>query len=120
MLFTEGHAWLKPEGDGHVRIGITDYAENSLGDVVFVSLPPVGGHFDAGHEIVVIESVKAADGIVMPVAGTIVAVNEALSDNPEKVNALTADERWFVVITPDHALLPANFMDEAAYQKLIG
>lgn len=107
------------QSDGNLLVGISDYAENSLGDVVFVSLPPVGSHFEAGHEIVVIESVKAADGILMPVPGKILAVNESLLVTPEKVNDAVEGDRWFVLIGPDSSALPEGLMDEAAYQKFI-
>lgn len=119
MWFTEGHAWLKEQDQGHLLIGISDYAETSLGDVVFVSLPPVGAHFEAGHEIVVIESVKAADGILMPVSGKVLVVNEGLLVTPEKVNDLDEEDRWFVLIAPDQPSLPEGLMDEAKYRQFI-
>ena len=85
LKYTEDHEWLKQDGDD-VVVGITAHASEQLGDVVFIELPEVGREVEAGEEIVVIESVKAASDITAPVAGTIVAVNEALSDTPGAVN----------------------------------
>ena len=85
MKYTEDHEWLRPEGD-LVVVGITEHASEQLGDVVFIDLPEVGREVEAGEEIVVIESVKAASDISAPIAGVITAVNEALSDAPGQVN----------------------------------
>lgn len=117
LKYTEDHEWLKQDGD-EVVVGITAHASEQLGDVVFIELPEVGREVEAGEEIVVIESVKAASDITAPVAGIIVAVNEALSDTPGAVNddPLAA---WFFRIKPASADL-SGFMDEAAYNELIG
>lgn len=117
LKYTEDHEWLRQDGD-EVLVGITAHASEQLGDVVFVELPEVGREVAAGEEIVVIESVKAASDIVAPVAGVITAVNEALSDNPGAVNE-DAMSAWFFRIKPSSLDL-AGFMDEAAYQALIG
>ena len=118
LKYTEDHEWLKAEGD-EVVVGITRHASEQLGDVVFIELPEVGREVAAGEEIVVIESVKAASDIVAPVAGTITAVNDALADSPGDVNA-DAMAAWFFRIKPSDGVALDGFMDEAAYQALIG
>ena len=117
LKFTEDHEWLKQEGD-EIIVGITAHASEQLGDVVFIELPEVGREVEAGEEIVVIESVKAASDIVAPVAGVITAVNEGLPDAPGAVNE-DAMGTWFFRIKPSSADL-SGFMDEAAYQALVG
>ncbi|WP_211243623.1 glycine cleavage system protein GcvH [Paracoccus hibiscisoli] len=117
MKYTEDHEWLRAEGE-EIVVGITKHASDQLGDVVFIELPEAGRAVEAGEEIVVIESVKAASDIVAPVAGTITAVNEALSDSPGDVNGdpMTA---WFFRIKPADAGAMDGFMDEAAYKALV-
>ncbi|MTH77620.1 glycine cleavage system protein GcvH [Paracoccus aestuariivivens] len=117
LKYTEDHEWLKQDGD-EIIVGITAYATEQLGDVVFIELPEVGREVEAGEEIVVIESVKAASDIVAPVAGTITAVNEALPDTPGAVNE-DALGTWFFRIKPASVDLD-GFMDEAAYNEMIG
>ncbi|MDF3606823.1 glycine cleavage system protein GcvH [Paracoccus sp. DMF-8] len=118
LKYTEDHEWLRAEGD-EITVGITAHASEQLGDVVFIELPEVGREVEAGEEIVVIESVKAASDITAPVAGVITAVNDALADAPGDVNAdpLAA---WFFRIKPADAAAVDGFMNEAAYQALIG
>lgn len=118
LKYTEDHEWLRAEGD-EIAVGITAHASEQLGDVVFIELPEVGREVAAGEEIVVIESVKAASDIVAPIAGVVTAVNEALAQAPGDVNAdpLTA---WFFRIKPADGVSLDGFMDEAAYQALIG
>ncbi|MDO5370488.1 glycine cleavage system protein GcvH [Paracoccus sp. (in: a-proteobacteria)] len=118
MKYTPDHEWLRAEGDELV-VGITAHASEQLGDVVFIELPEVGREVEAGEEIVVIESVKAASDIVSPVAGTITAVNEALADAPGDVNS-DAMAAWFFRVKPADGVSLDGFMDEAAYQELIG
>ena len=118
LKYTPEHEWLRAEGDELV-VGITAHASEQLGDVVFIELPEVGREVEAGEEIVVIESVKAASDIVSPVAGTITAVNEALADAPGDVNS-DAMAAWFFRIKPVDGVSLDGFMDEAAYQELIG
>lgn len=118
LKYTPEHEWLRAEGDELV-VGITSHASEQLGDVVFIELPEVGREVEAGEEIVVIESVKAASDIVSPVAGTITAVNEALADAPGDVNS-DAMAAWFFRIKPADGVALDGFMDEAAYQALIG
>lgn len=118
LKYTEDHEWLRPEGD-EIVVGITAHASEQLGDVVFIELPEVGREVAAGEEIVVIESVKAASDIVAPVAGTITAVNDTLADAPGDVNA-DAMAAWFFRIRPADGVDLSGFMDEAAYQALVG
>ena len=117
LKFTEDHEWLRVEGD-IATVGITDYAQNALGDIVFVQLPDVGASFAQGDEAAVIESVKAAGELKMPLAGTVVEVNPALVDAPATANEDPLAAGWFIrirlVVSP-----PADaLLDQAAYEKL--
>ena len=96
LLYTKEHEWLRREDDGSVTIGITDHAQSALGDLVYVELPEVGQEVETDGEMAVVESVKAASDVYAPVAGTIVAVNEALSDDPEIINSDPYGEGWIV------------------------
>ncbi|MDH5500573.1 MAG: glycine cleavage system protein GcvH, partial [Gammaproteobacteria bacterium] len=87
LLYTEEHEWLRQEEDGSVTIGITDHAQAALGDLVYVELPEVGAELDAGDEMAVVESVKAASDVYAPVGGTVLEVNSDLADDPEKINS---------------------------------
>ena len=118
LKYTDEHEWVALAGDV-ATVGITDYAADKLGDVVFVELPEVGREVARGEEIVVIESVKAASDIVAPIAGVITAVNEALPDAPGMVND-DAMSAWFFRIKPAAGESIDGFMDEAAYNALIG
>jgi glycine cleavage system H protein len=118
LRYTEDHEWIRVESDGTATIGITDHAQDALGDVVFVEMPEVGRHFAAGDAICVVESVKAAADVKMPVAGTVIAVNGALPDEPAKVNGDPLGEGWFVRIKPDDAAAIDALLDEAAYGAL--
>lgn len=119
MKFTEEHEWLLPEGD-IVTVGITDHAAEQLGDVVFVELPEAGHEVSKDDEVVVIESVKAASEILAPLDGEIVEVNDALEENPGKVNEDPQGEAWFFKMKPANMADLDEYMDEAAYQKFIG
>lgn len=118
LKYTEDHEWLRAEGD-EIAVGITKHASEQLGDVVFIELPEEGREVEAGEEIVVIESVKAASDITAPVAGVITAVNTDLADTPGGVNddPLAA---WFFRIKPADGTAMDGFMDQAAYEELIG
>jgi glycine cleavage system H protein len=117
VRYTKDHEWVLME-DGDIGvIGITDYAQDQLGELVYVELPAVGNEFDAGSDAVVIESVKAAGEVRAPVSGSVVAVNEALVDEPEKVNNDPMGEGWFIKIkVADPSELDA-LMDEDAYKE---
>ena len=118
MKFTEDHEWLRVEGE-YVVVGITEHAATQLGDVVFVELPEVETLVTEGDEVVVIESVKAASDILAPVTGEIVAVNEALVDNPGLVNDDPLGAAWFFKIKVDDMKVLDAFMDEDEYNDLI-
>ena len=96
LQYTKEHEWLRREDDGSVTIGITDHAQSALGDLVYVELPEVGQDVETDGEMAVVESVKAASDVYAPVAGTVVAVNEALSDDPEIINSDPYGEGWIV------------------------
>ena len=96
LRFTNEHEWLRQEEDGTVTIGITDYAQAALGDLVYVELPETGLDLQAGGEMAVVESVKAASDVYAPVSGEVVAVNEALADDPEQINTDPYGEGWIV------------------------
>jgi len=118
MKYTEDHEWLVADGDV-VTVGITDYAAEQLGDVVFVELPEVETQVAKGDEIVVIESVKAASDIVAPLDGEIVEINEALADTPGLVNEDPQGAAWFFKIKVEDPGLVDGFMDEDAYKEHI-
>jgi glycine cleavage system H protein len=120
VKYTEDHEWLRRESDGTITVGITSHAQEQLGDIVFVQLPEVGRRINAGEEAVVIESVKAAADIKMPVGGEIVAVNTLLNDAPETVNQDPMDTGWFLRLRPDGKGDISGLLDKTAYEKLIG
>ncbi|MEM9169639.1 MAG: glycine cleavage system protein GcvH [Pseudomonadota bacterium] len=113
--FTKDHEWVRMDGDVAV-IGITTHAAEQLGDVVFVELPDVGRSFGQGDDMAVVESVKAASDVYAPIAGEIVAVNDAIVDDPAKVNESPDDLAWFVKLKPSDPAEFAALMDEAAYK----
>ena len=118
LRFTVDHEWLRTEADGTVTVGITAFAHQALGDVVFVQVPELGD-FDAGTEVSVLESVKAASSIGMPLDGEVVEVNSALDANPELVNEDPLGEGWFFRFQPADASAIARLLDQAAYERLI-
>ena len=117
LKYTQSHEWARSEADGTVSVGITDHAQEQLGDIVFVEAPKAGRKVAAGEAVGVVESVKAASDIYAPVAGEIVAGNDALADSPEKVNA-DAYGSWLFRIKPDNAADLAKLLDAAAYAKV--
>src|SRR6201996_3243355 len=100
LKYTDSHEWIRSETDGTVTIGITDHAQEALGDLVFVELPAVGRKLQADEACAVVESVKAASDVYAPVAGEIVAVNDALPDKPETINEDAYGDGWIFVIQP--------------------
>ena len=100
LKYTSEHEWLRQEEDGAVTIGITDHAQSALGDLVYVELPEVGQDVESGGEMAVVESVKTASDVYAPISGEVVAVNEALADDPEKINADPYGDGWIVRMRP--------------------
>ncbi len=118
LKYTESHEWLRLEDDGLVTVGVTDHAQALLGDLVFVELPEAGTEFVAGDECCVVESVKAASDVYMPISGEIIEVNEALADEPEIINNSPYDNGWLFKVKPSANEL-ADLMDADAYQAEI-
>jgi len=118
LLYTNDHEWLRREDDGSVTVGITEHAANALGDLVYVELPEVGQDVDAGGEMAVVESVKAASDVYAPVAGSVTEVNEELADDPEKINADPYGDGWIVRIEPSD-FDEDELMTPDAYQELL-
>ncbi len=119
MKFTEEHEWLRVEGDV-VVVGITEHASEQLGDVVFVELPDPGTEVTKDDEVVVIESVKAASDILAPLDGEITEINEALPDDPGKVNEDPMGDAWFFKMKASDLSQMDDYMDEAAYKEFVG
>ena len=119
LLFTEEHEWLRRENDGSVTIGISDHAQSALGDLVYVELPEVGQDVDVGGEMAVVESVKAASDVYAPIAGRVVAVNEDLADDPEKINTDAFGEGWIVRLQPSEGIDESAMMSPDDYQQFI-
>ena len=115
LRFTEDHEWVRIEDDGVAVVGITDYAQEQLGELVFVELPEVGAELDQGEEGAVIESVKAAGELKLPIGGTVTEVNESLVDEPGQVNADPTGDGWFFRLRVKDASELDGLMDEAAY-----
>ena len=118
VRYTEEHEWIRVEG-GVCVIGITDYAQDQLGDVVYVELPEVGHRVERAAEAAVVESVKAASEVYAPAAGEVVAVNEALHDDPSTVNSDPEGAGWFIKIKLDDAAELDRLMDAEAYRKFL-
>lgn len=116
LRYTETHEWVAADGDT-ATVGITDYAQAQLGDVVFLELPRVGARLAAGDTFGVIESVKAASDLYSPIAGTVVEVNEALSQTPELVNRDPLGQGWLMKLRLEGGL-PENLLDQAAYERM--
>ena len=117
LNYTEEHEWLKVQKDGQARVGITDYAQDSLSDVVFVELPEVGEQFNRGDVMAVAESVKAASDIYAPISGKIVSINENLEESPELVNESPYEFGWMVLIEPEGEV--KGLLDAASYRESI-
>lgn len=118
LRYAKSHEWARAETDGTLTIGITDYAQNSLGDITYVQVPKVGAAFKAGEAFGVVESVKAASDLYMPVAGTVVAVNGALDAAPETVNKAPYGDGWMLRLKPADAGAAKSLLDAPAYAKL--
>lgn len=118
LHYTDEHEWIRQVGDATVRIGITDYAQDQLGDVVYVELPESGGEVAKGDLLVEIESTKSVGEVYAPFAGTIAAVNEKVAESPELVNASPYDEGWLVEIEVSGEIDTSELLDAAAYKDL--
>ena len=119
LKYTSDHEWVKMEGSDFV-IGITDHAQDSLGDVTFVELPDVGARFEDKAVFGVVESVKAASDLYMPVTGQVIEVNDSLNDSPENVNSDPYGDGWMIKVRPDQADSIGSLLDADAYSKEIG
>ena len=120
LRYAKSHEWLKPAGDGTALVGITDYAQSSLGDITFVQLPKVGASLKAGETFGVVESVKAASDLYAPVAGTVLEINSALDAAPEVLNQDPYIAGWMLKIKLADPASAATLLDAVAYTKLLG
>ncbi|HEX5786820.1 MAG TPA: glycine cleavage system protein GcvH [Woeseiaceae bacterium] len=119
LLYTNEHEWLRREDDGSVTVGITDHAQGALGDLVYVELPEVGQELEAEGEMAVVESVKAASDVYAPISGTVIAVNDVLADDPEKINADPYGDGWIVRITPEGDFDDGDLLSPDEYQAVL-
>ena len=119
LQYTKDHEWLRREDDGSVTVGITDHAQSALGDLVYVELPEVGQDLEVEGEMAVVESVKAASDVYAPISGGVVAVNEALADDPEKINSSPYDDGWIVRVQPAGEIDESGLMSPDDYQALL-
>ncbi len=119
LKYASSHEWVRVESDGSVVIGITDHAQDELGDVVFVELPEVGSNLDAGAEVAVVESVKAASDIYAPITGEVVEINPLLEDEPETVNRSPYGDGWFFRIVPADMSEIDALLDSDGYAETI-
>ncbi|MDM3872318.1 glycine cleavage system protein GcvH [Porticoccus sp. W117] len=118
LKYIASHEWIRDEGDGTVTVGITDHAQEALGDIVFVELPEVGAELSAGDDAGVVESVKAASDIYSPVSGEVVAINDDLEDAPETANSSPYGDGWFFQIKLSDASELEALLDADAYQEV--
>lgn len=119
LKYASSHEWVRMDEDGTATIGISDHAQDALGDIVFVELPEVGATVNAKDEVAVVESVKAASDIYSPVSGEVIAINEALIDAPETVNSVPYDDGWFFKVAISDELELGELMDAEAYSDHI-
>ena len=119
LLYAKSHEWVRNEGDGTVTIGITDHAQEQLGDLVFVDLPEVGSTLSAGDDCAVVESVKAASDVYSPVSGEVIEVNEALDGSPETINEDAFGDGWMFKLRLDSADELEGLLDADAYDALV-
>ncbi|MES9832355.1 MAG: glycine cleavage system protein GcvH [Candidatus Thiodiazotropha sp. DIVDIV] len=117
--YAKSHEWVKDEGDGSLTVGISDHAQELLGDLVFVDLPEVGQSLEAGNDCAVVESVKAASDVYSPVSGEVIAINEALDGAPETINDDAFGEGWMFKIKPTDTAELANLLDAEGYDALV-
>jgi glycine cleavage system H protein len=120
LFYTKDHEWIKMESDGSCLVGITNHAQDSLGDVTFVEMPSIGESFEKGLVFGVVESVKAASDLYMPVAGEVIEVNEQLNDSPEQVNEEPYTDGWMIRIKPTADIQTSELLDAKSYELEIG
>ncbi|PTY00351.1 glycine cleavage system protein GcvH [Opitutus sp. ER46] len=118
LRYAKSHEWVRPEADGTVTVGITDYAQNSLGDITYVQVPKVGAVLKAGETFGVVESVKAASDVYAPIAGAVLAVNTALESAPETVNKAPYTDGWMLKLKPADPAAINGLLDAVAYAKV--
>lgn len=119
LKYTEAHEWLRLEEDGTVTLGITDHAQEALGELVFVDVPDAGDSFEVGDACAVVESVKAASDVYCPLAGTVAEANPALGDQPELINSGPYVEGWILRLKPQNPADLEGMLDAEAYQQLV-
>jgi len=117
--YTQDHEWARAEGD-KVRVGISDYAQDQLDDIVFVELPQVGDTFEKGQEFGTVESVKAVSELYMPVGGEVIAINSALEDSPQLVNESPYGEGWMIDVKPADPTETDALLNKQAYLEMLG
>ncbi|TCT23965.1 glycine cleavage system protein GcvH [Thiobaca trueperi] len=119
LKYTKTHEWVRDNGDGTVTVGITDHAQEALGDIVFVEAPESGREVDADEACAVVESVKAASDIYSPLAGEIVEGNAVLADTPDAINTSPYDEGWIFRLAPSDPGALAGLLDAAGYERVV-
>jgi glycine cleavage system H protein len=119
LKYTQSHEWVSKEANGNARVGITDHAQEALGDLVFVELPAVGDEVDQGDSVSVVESVKAASDIYAPITGEVVAINEELEDDPALVNNDPYGDGWLYEVAPSDESELDGLLDAEAYQETL-
>lgn len=119
LKFMRSHEWARLEDDGRVTVGISDHAQDQLGDLVYVELPQVGDHFEQGETSAVLESVKAASDIYAPISGTVLEVNEALADVPETVNSDVYGDGWLFVMQADDIKQVGELLSPGDYATML-
>ena len=117
--FTENHVWVRLEGDGTATIGVSEYAQEQLGDIVYIDLPEVGAESSLGEEISLIESVKSTSDIFAPLTGVVIEINEALEETPEIINDSPLDDGWIFRIEVEDERELEELMDQDAYEAFI-
>ncbi|SRR5690554_218340 len=118
LKYLDTHEWVRVEADGTVTVGITDFAQEQLGDVVFIELPEVGMEVEVGQEVAVVESVKAASDIYAPLTGKVIAINEVLIDTPELINEDPYDKAWFFKLEITNTAEIDNLLDAHGYKAV--